>query len=353
MAGLLNTNTDFEARMQAMRDRRAAGNANPNPFKGLLDFIVNAENPNSDFQTQGLSDSTLTGDIPSPLTSDQSIYGNLGVTEPAPLPTFQQPSDPVQPQPTQEVAADVKELPGTIAAIEQADATPKQKTDAKAKVTSETSVAMVDEAKADMAASGATPEQLSQFDKFAGEYDIATIGMALLASNDGTGTFSANLGKAMLLGKQAKTKQQERADAKADKVTKAEAASRKEARDERKVKVAEAAQKATDWYQKARINVAANGSKGLAGIGLPTAAELAVMKPLLDEKIAEGGGGAEMDEADMTRLAMAYKKALDLAPPGTSPTQVMDDVFGRTVGIVDEFSYGPTYTNNPSRLNQQ
>ena len=129
-------------------------------------------------------------------------------------------------EPTQEVAADVKELPGTIAAIEQADATPKQKTDAKAKVTSETSVAMVDEAKADMAASGATPEQLSQFDKFAGEYDIATIGMALLASNDGTGTFSANLGKAMLLGKQAKTKQQERADAKADKVTKAEAASR-------------------------------------------------------------------------------------------------------------------------------
>ena len=77
------------------------------------------------------------------------------------------------------------------------------------------------------------------------------------------------------------------------------------------------------------------------------------MKPLLDEKIAEGGGGAEMDEADMTRLAIAYKKALELAPSGTSPTQVMDDVFGRTVGIVDEFSYGPTYTNNPSRLNQQ
>jgi len=89
------------------------------------------------------------------------------------------------------------------------------------------------QSKVSMAQAGATKEELSAWDKFSSEYDLATIGMALMASNDGSSTFSSNFGKALMAGKQAKMSAK-------DKATAAATAGRKEARDERDITVKEA-----------------------------------------------------------------------------------------------------------------
>jgi hypothetical protein len=49
-------------------------------------------------------------------------------------------------------------------------------------------------------AEGADEKQLEGWDKFADQFDLTTVGLALLANNDGGDVF-ANLGKALLLGK--------------------------------------------------------------------------------------------------------------------------------------------------------
>jgi hypothetical protein len=65
-------------------------------------------------------------------------------------------------------------------------------------------------------AEGATEEQLTGWDKFTDEYDLAAIGMAMLASSgDGT-TPMAALGKALMVGKQSRLNEQDRADDKED-----------------------------------------------------------------------------------------------------------------------------------------
>ena len=67
------------------------------------------------------------------------------------------------------------------------------------------------QSKVSMAQAGATKEELSAWDKFSSEYDLATIGMALMASNDGSSTFSSNFGKALMAGKAVKAGTAEKA----------------------------------------------------------------------------------------------------------------------------------------------
>ena len=84
---------------------------------------------------------------------------------------------------------------------------------------------MAQQSKVGMIQAGATKEDLSAWDKFTSEYDLATIGMALLASNDGSSTMASNLGKALMAGRQAKLSGPEKA--------------RKEDLEERKVRATE------------------------------------------------------------------------------------------------------------------
>jgi hypothetical protein len=56
--------------------------------------------------------------------------------------------------------------------------------------------------RAELQRQGRTEEELGVWDKFTSEYDLGTIGMALLASNDGRSNIWANLGNALMAGKQ-------------------------------------------------------------------------------------------------------------------------------------------------------
>ena len=62
----------------------------------------------------------------------------------------------------------------------------------------------------DLTAKGATKEQLQGWDKFTDEYDLGVIGMALLASNDGSGNIWSNLGMAMMEGKKSRTEEKDK-----------------------------------------------------------------------------------------------------------------------------------------------
>ena len=55
--------------------------------------------------------------------------------------------------------------------------------------------------------SGGGDAELSAWDKLNQEFDMGVVGMALLASNDGSGNVGANLGKALMMGKQARMSQ--------------------------------------------------------------------------------------------------------------------------------------------------
>ena len=70
--------------------------------------------------------------------------------------------------------------------------------------------AIADKTRQDLTAKGATKEQLQGWDKFTDEYDLGVIGMALLASNDGTGNIWSNLGMAMMEGKKSRTAEKDK-----------------------------------------------------------------------------------------------------------------------------------------------
>jgi hypothetical protein len=92
---------------------------------------------------------------------------------------------------------------------------------------------------------GASQEALSGWDKFNEDYDLSTIGLALMA-NQGGDLFS-NLAQAMILGKQAKTAEKDKAAATA-------AAGRKEAREEREIRRKEADTASQLEVDKAKYN---------------------------------------------------------------------------------------------------
>jgi hypothetical protein len=76
--------------------------------------------------------------------------------------------------------------------------------------------------------SGGTEKELQGWAKFTDEFDLATIGMSLMAGQ--SGNFGSDLGVALMLGKQA-------ADFRKDKVIAGEAAGRKEARANTKLEI--------------------------------------------------------------------------------------------------------------------
>lgn len=71
---------------------------------------------------------------------------------------------------------------------------------------------------------GGTEKDLEGWAKFTDEFDLTTIGMALLASNDGSGNIVSNLGQALMLGRQA-------SEFRKDKAAAGQAAARKEQRE--------------------------------------------------------------------------------------------------------------------------
>lgn len=54
----------------------------------------------------------------------------------------------------------------------------------------------------DIVQAGGSEEELSAWDKLNEEFDMTTVGMALLASNDGSSNMAANIGKALMAGRQ-------------------------------------------------------------------------------------------------------------------------------------------------------
>lgn len=91
---------------------------------------------------------------------------------------------------------------------------------------------VTEQAKTAMADSGATSEELGVMDRLSEEFDMMTLGMALLASNDGSGNVGSNIGKAMLAARQVKMNMNAAEAA-------AAAAGRKEGRAERETAVKE------------------------------------------------------------------------------------------------------------------
>jgi hypothetical protein len=176
---------------------------------------------------QGPPGTTFEGNASPPLIDFQGIGDNLTRSKDAvvdflgpiaDIPGSQTPG--IKPEGNQVPVANTPEdLVGIVQQVNASDKPEEDKKAAVAEVTENSSDAIAANTRSELTASGATEEELSGWDKFADEYDIATIGMALLASNDGKGTFSANFGKAMMAGKAAKTNQAEKKEARADKKT--------------------------------------------------------------------------------------------------------------------------------------
>ncbi|RLD69980.1 MAG: hypothetical protein DRI98_09165 [Bacteroidetes bacterium] len=230
----------LEERLAGITARREAGNVHSNPFAGLLDYIAGAGNPNTLFEGQGAASLPTDGNIPSPLAG-HPIYGNAfqpfdeslnqtpeGIaTKKAEVAARAERNSNIPsllPDPTDSSA-------GALPVVETPEEPSVQ--EARRKQLDAASADIAQQSKVSMAQAGATKEELSAWDKFSSEYDLATIGMALMASNDGSSTFSSNFGKALMAGKQAKMSAK-------DKATAAATAGRKEARDERDITVKEA-----------------------------------------------------------------------------------------------------------------
>lgn len=82
-------------------------------------------------------------------------------------------------------------------------------------------------------------KDLPWFDKFAQEFDLLTIGMALLASNDGSKPFAANVGNAMMAGRAAAHSKKRAGTTQLEKEASAERQGRLDALEERRVDLLE------------------------------------------------------------------------------------------------------------------
>jgi hypothetical protein len=191
----------------------------------------------------------------------------------------------------QEAAASIlpegPQLTTTLADIETA-----RKESQKAKMEVEHQAKVAEGAEA-MLKAGASEKDLEGWAKFTDEFDLTTIGIALLASNDGSGNIVSNLGQALMLGRQA-------AEFRKDKIAAGEAAARKENRE----------------IAKDNASIADTASK--------------ISKRESDAEVAKAGAFTAREKNDITiwktqvnaatRLAAAKISAADKAGYGIKPT---------------------------------
>jgi hypothetical protein len=128
-----------------------------------------------------------------------SITNRLGLLENDPITGQPKNAPETAAAPTEEEAPEAPKITPetTLGELHEVQVT------AQKKKAQEQSQALHQKARQDLAQQGATEEQLSGWDKFASEFDLMTVGMALLASNDGSGSVVTNLGQALMLGRQA------------------------------------------------------------------------------------------------------------------------------------------------------
>lgn len=161
------------------------------------------------------------------------------------------------------------------------------------------------QAKAAMVDAGASPEDVSAWDKFTDEFDVLTLGMHLMASNDGSGNLGANLGKALIAARGAKI--QTRASEAA-----AAAAGRKEARAERETAVKE---------YNALTNRMGENRQAKTGTK-PTAAHKAMATAYITDNPSYALANDEMTDEFATVMAANVAEAMQLQE-GLPPEQRM------------------------------
>jgi hypothetical protein len=345
----------YDERARSYEARRAAGELHRNPFEGLIESLLAPAPPGTvaGAPTPGMGAGSPL-DIPFAENLQQGRRAMFPSTDPnrvntdaqlreinadipvaGPMDTLREALSFVTPQgvagETGSVIEDQGGEQGATVDLQEVVENPDTRKQASNKIYSIQ--------RADLQQRGASEEALSGWDKFNEDYDLTTIGLALM-SNQGGDLFS-NLAQAMILGKQAKTAEKDKAAAGA-------AAARKEAREEREVRVKEFNARVNGL--KARLD-AAKGTADTGDFGLPTANAVGQVGAFVEEKLQEGGFGAEMSsDADILRLTMNYEEALRLnnrLPAGQrrSPNQVLNDVWSNTASVKDEFlSVGPTFT---------
>jgi hypothetical protein len=191
--------------------------------------------------------------------------------------------------PTASTPEELQQILTEVAGADISDADKEKVTDDIAEKSSETiSIATRDLLKSE----GATPEELNGWDKFSEDFDVATIGMALLASNDGSQPMMANLGKALMMGKQAKTDQKDKAIGSAS-------AARKEALENRKVAATERTADAA--LIRASAEMAKSGKRSIVDNAAAIKASTAYLTQAGVNKDA-AGGKAQQFATDVAEL---------------------------------------------------
>lgn len=190
-----------------------------------------------------------------------------------------------------------------------------------------------------MAKSGASEEDMGVLKQFQDKFDVATLGMALLASNDGSGNLASNLGNALMMARQQKVSDNAAAAA-------AAAAGRKEAREER------------DLRRKEADTASTIANRGIEGEGLVT--DLQSFISVSDRK---GLPERTTDQENLATMAAPYYKAIiaNHRKRGTLPTdpaqiaamkqQAVDMAMGTHGLVYDEgaglFNLADGYTATP------
>lgn len=153
-----------------------------------------------------------------------------------------------------------------------------------------------------MMQAGATDTELSAWDKLNEEFDMTTVGLALLATNDGSANVGQNIGKAMMMGRQEKERQR-------DKKASSSAAARQEALDERKVR----AQEVTALAAMERALAKANTPDEIELVDNKASLEVA-QAWLQDQGVRKDAAGAKSQEfiTDTLKL-MKTRSDLDMA----------------------------------------
>jgi hypothetical protein len=198
--------------------------------------------------------------------------------------------------------------------------------------------AIQNEGSAAIVQSGGGDAELSAWDKLNQEFDMGVVGMALLASNDGSGNVGANLGKALMMGKQARMGQD-------DKTLQDQRSALKDSLEVRKTRAIEENAKSM------RISAYARGTPKQVR-SLPNNTQKDMFQAFADAKIANAPGAfsPSMSDEERNRWNLIANDALKFAEQDPSmagvPTeQILEQAWTaqRTPGFFGgDFTFGAT-----------
>lgn len=180
----------------------------------------------------------------------------------------------------------------------------------------------------DIVQAGGSEEDLSAWDRLNEEFDMTTVGMALLASNDGSSNMAANIGKAMMAGRASVAN---KADAAYVKEQEAVEASRKE----RETRVKE-------FNAMTARNVAVTGAD-LPDM-IPKKVEAEHISPFIEGQLDKIGLNNSMSDTDKneftSRVMIATQKNKD---PNMTLDQILNDIWRTSTVETDDWG-GNTVT---------